>query len=44
MPRRHRAAAPQHMVACIHGNSWPSVWAADECECIDPDAAATQCV
>lgn len=42
MPAR-RAAARQ-MVACIHGNSWPSVWAAEECECIDPDAAAQHTV
>lgn len=24
------------MFACIHGNSWPSVWMAEECDCLDP--------
>lgn len=39
---RARRRAP--MVACIHGNQHPSLWAADECDCIDPDAAARQLV
>jgi hypothetical protein len=41
---RRRATASQQMVACIHGNSWPSVWAADECDCIDPAEAAQHLV
>lgn len=38
------AMSGSQMVACIHGNSWPSTWAAEECECIDPDAAADHLV
>lgn len=28
--------------ACIHGNEWPSVWAADECPCMDAESADFQ--
>lgn len=41
---RVRRAAAREMVACIHGNQHPSVWAAEECDCISPDEAAAHLV